>query len=374
MILASKGSPWAPEVIRHLNIEGVEIHLLHVDADKNEAYLDYSNLQVTAAFGELYNQLETVTHLRLSSHSKLRYIKFGFDIRRISKLVKPDLLLTLYGGGFSISAFVSGFRPYANYLVGSDVHQISGLFRNISKFTYAKASMLFCNGDALATETAALAPNTNIENLLLGVDLDTYNLGNPNLERINIICVRGFQQIYNNMTILKAIKDLGVTSRPMSFTFVAGGSELNDAVNWANKNLSSEQLQTIQFLGGGAPEAIAPLLKSSHIIISMSRSDGTSASLLEAMACGLIPIVSDIVANRPWVSGLGNLGKLIAVDDSKALARAIEETVVNIDDLWQQRELIRDVVVKHANAVTNMSKAIEKMRSIPRASTDSSKI
>ena len=47
---------------------------------------------------------------------------------------------------------------------------------------------------------------------------------------------------------------------------------------------------------------MAENLNSSDIYISASFSDGTSVSLLEAFACGLPVIVTNIAANREWVN------------------------------------------------------------------------
>jgi glycosyltransferase involved in cell wall biosynthesis len=63
-------------------------------------------------------------------------------------------------------------------------------------------------------------------------------------------------------------------------------------------------------------------LRAADVYVSASSSDGTSSSLLEAMASGLYPVVSDITANRPWVEH-GKNGLLFAVGDAASLAEAL---------------------------------------------------
>ena len=64
-------------------------------------------------------------------------------------------------------------------------------------------------------------------------------------------------------------------------------------------------------------------LHSGSCYISASLSDGTANSLLEAMAAGLFPIVSDIPANREWIAD-GENGMLFPPGDHMALARCLE--------------------------------------------------
>jgi len=54
-------------------------------------------------------------------------------------------------------------------------------------------------------------------------------------------------------------------------------------------------------LGKVPRERYVNLLESSHFCVSIPKFDGTSVSLLEGMALGCVPIVSDIPPNREWV-------------------------------------------------------------------------
>jgi glycosyltransferase involved in cell wall biosynthesis len=63
------------------------------------------------------------------------------------------------------------------------------------------------------------------------------------------------------------------------------------------------------------------LYREHEVYVSMSRSDSTSQSLLEAMAAGLLPIVSDIPGNRPWIGSDAGTG--VPCGDAPALAEAV---------------------------------------------------
>jgi glycosyltransferase involved in cell wall biosynthesis len=75
--------------------------------------------------------------------------------------------------------------------------------------------------------------------------------------------------------------------------------------------------------------------RTGSIMLSVPESDGTPMSLLEAMACGCIPIVSDLPSLREWIVD-GVNGRLVPVGDIDALARAMLEMA----DLEPRAELV----------------------------------
>jgi len=60
--------------------------------------------------------------------------------------------------------------------------------------------------------------------------------------------------------------------------------------------------------------------------VSASHSDGSSVSLLQAMACGLPVVVSSLPSNQEWV-GPGTHGWLFPDGDSQALAEHIVQAL-----------------------------------------------
>jgi glycosyltransferase involved in cell wall biosynthesis len=70
------------------------------------------------------------------------------------------------------------------------------------------------------------------------------------------------------------------------------------------------------------------LLAAHTDYVSVSRSDSTSQSLLEGMAAGLLPVVSDIPGNREWVMHRES-GLLVPTGDAEALAAALLEAAAD---------------------------------------------
>ena len=84
-------------------------------------------------------------------------------------------------------------------------------------------------------------------------------------------------------------------------------------------------LQDVVWLPGARSD-IAALMHSFSLFALPSLAEGTPVSLLEAMACGL-PVVASNVGGIPEVIQDGEQGSLVAVADSSALAAAIARYV-----------------------------------------------
>lgn len=99
----------------------------------------------------------------------------------------------------------------------------------------------------------------------------------------------------------------------------------------------------VKLLDWISEDELAYYYRNSHIYVSLSRSDSTSVSLLEAMASGCFPIVSDIPANREWIED-GVNGFLIPLDDTNKLS---EKIIVSFID----KRLINSAVSKNLDII-----------------------
>ncbi|MCW2972667.1 MAG: glycosyl transferase family 1 [Thermoleophilia bacterium] len=69
----------------------------------------------------------------------------------------------------------------------------------------------------------------------------------------------------------------------------------------------------VTFHGAVTPGEVERVVAASDAYVSVSESDGVSLALLEALALGAVPVLSDIPANRPWVND-GETGVLVAIE------------------------------------------------------------
>jgi glycosyltransferase involved in cell wall biosynthesis len=153
-------------------------------------------------------------------------------------------------------------------------------------------------------------------------------------QRITILSNRQLQPIYNISLLIRAIPGV-LKEEPNTKFIIAGiGSERENLEKQVKDlNISS----SVQFLGWVKHEEMPKLLSQADIYISTSLDDGTSISLLEAMASGAFPIVTNIPSNREWIAD-GDNGFLVPTDEERILAEKILEAIRNQDLLETSRD------------------------------------
>jgi glycosyltransferase involved in cell wall biosynthesis len=111
----------------------------------------------------------------------------------------------------------------------------------------------------------------------------------------------------------------------------------------------------VSFTGKVHNDELLEILRRHNVYLSASLWDGTSLSLLEAMAMGLFPIVSDIRANAAWL-GHNVDGLLHKVGDARDLANCIMQLCSNPQLAVDAAGRNREKVVRSASRRTNMKR------------------
>jgi len=180
-----------------------------------------------------------------------------------------------------------------------------------------------------------ISANFGVDEALLEVKAQSRN-GRPIL-----VSTRMLHDVYNNATLIRAIAVVRKCHPDVLLRF-AGDGPLRKHLETLVDKLG---LQTnIEFAGFLSGSNLIGALSAADLYLSTSLSDGASVSLLEAMAVGLFPIVSDIAANREWITD-GVNGFLVDPLDIDALAEGITLALRRVD--WrrevcqQNKEIVR---------------------------------
>lgn len=137
--------------------------------------------------------------------------------------------------------------------------------------------------------------------------------------------VARIQDVKNHRGLVAAfarLRELAPEQRERLRLSIVGDGPLMGAVR---EQVASLGLQDVVWLPGARAD-VAALLHGFSLFALPSLAEGTPVSMLEAMACGL-PVVASNVGGIPEVVTDGIEGSLVPVEDTEALARALASYV-----------------------------------------------
>lgn len=347
-------SPWSNQVAQNLQALGHEVHVFDFAPGGENSVVSKTEGYASDQIGN--SKRVSGFHLVPPIHrSMIRYVFGAFQLRRLAKRLDVDIVLSLYGGGLALMTYLSGIRPFAVYVVGSDVLFAASLYQRINRKVLSAATLVFANGDFLAQKTREQAPKAVVVPLLFGVNTERLTASDFSATPARMICTREFADVYNNESIIEAIATFPKDAPDFRMVFVSGGVNLQKNKDLADRVLSPLLRAKVEFWGGVGYERLLAALGESSIFLSMSRSDGTATSVLEAMGSGLFPILSDIPQNRALLEPERSHGTLVPLNDRERLASAMLEILRNPERCKLHAVARRDFIRSRANAVTNSS-------------------
>lgn len=260
-------------------------------------------------------------------------------LRQRLNQVKHDVLIGCGGLFYGFYLALSNCSPLILFIWGSDVLVAPRFlpFRFMAEYSLRKADAVVVDSDVQENACIALGcapekivkfPWVNLQPIISDAE------NNPNCKRNAeilksefgwssedsvVISTRHHEPVYNMECLMQAIP-LVIRKVPRARFLILGKGSLTEKLkgNATTMGVNSN----VRFFGQVPFDTMKKYLGMADIYVSTSLSDGTSASLIEAMACKLPAVVTDIPGNREWVND-GINGLLFPVKDSNALADKI---------------------------------------------------
>lgn len=269
----------------------------------------------------------------VKSKIKMRHLFLLLKLPTVRKLVKkidPDVLHSHYVTSYGLWGALSNFHPLVLTAWGSDIlvdpEKYFGVPQLPIRYVLGKADLVHSVAHHLTRECVELGANPGkIVTFPLTPILNKFNPNvRPVLEGENIVVsTRALEYIYDIKTLIKAVSYVVEKVPNVQFVVAGDGSQKNSLERLAKSQGIDSR---VKFAGHVPHDDIPRLLTSADVYVSTSLSDGTSVSLLEAMACGVFPVVTDIEANRSWIQE-GLNGFLFPIKDPRILAQKIVEAL-----------------------------------------------
>ena len=204
----------------------------------------------------------------------------------------------------------------------------SGLLRRIQMgqmIRRCRPLFIACSEDVRRAATSALGlKNQEIVTVRNGVNLEKFSpagfSGASARDCVKIIMVAAFRPLKGHSCLLDAIELL--RARGLSFHCTLAGDTNSATGKLIYQSVQHRGLSDVVTFSGHLTD-VAEALRASDIFVLPSDSEGLPLSVLEAMACGL-PVVATNVGGIPEVVIEGETGFLVPPQDSATLAARLE--------------------------------------------------
>jgi glycosyltransferase involved in cell wall biosynthesis len=251
--------------------------------------------------------------------------------------INPDVVHAHYVSDYGFLAALSGRHPIVMTAWGSDLLVDPGLSmitRRLVKWALARADLVTYNSHQLGQAARAMgAHKERMLEVVLGVGPEMLEALRTRLvppeDRVPmILSQRSLERnLYNVDVTIKAMPAV-IRAVPAARLIVGGEGALRGGLEVLARELGVAH--AVEFAGLATwPEGLADRLGKAAVYVSVPSSESTSVTLLEAMAAGAYPIVSDLPANREWVSP--DTGSVVPVRQVPPLADAIVSALEDPD-------------------------------------------
>jgi len=273
-----------------------------------------------------------------------------FDLRRVLAEIQPDLV---HAGPLQRSALLAaltGYQPLVSMSWGYDLivdAQRNAFWRWATRYTLRHSAVMIGDCDTIRQlATSYGLPSERIVTFPWGVDLSRFTPGSApgSAPTFTLLSTRGWEAIYGAEVIAQAFVLAAQQHPELRLVMLGNGSQASLLRKIFERGGVLEQ---VLFPGLVSQAELPRYYRTSDVYISASHSDGTSISLLEAMACGRPAIVSDIPGNREWVTP-GENGWWFVDNNPAALAQAISQAIEKRNQLPEMGQAARLVAEQRA--------------------------
>lgn len=311
------------------------------------------------------NRPALLDNITIHDIGNISYIQKIVAIKNIIKSFKPDIVHSHYVTSYGFLGALSGFHPFVLTGWGSDIlvtpHK-NWIFKQLTKFILQKADIITVDAQNMAIAIHKLAPSCDDKTQVIqwGVDLEHFNTKNKTTSKSDlglqndfiILSTRNLEPNYNIDVIVNAFAKFSTQVSDTKLLILGNGSQKED-ITTLIRDLGIEN--KVKFIGHTSYNEINQHYKSSDVFVSVPTSDATSMSLLEAMACGVIPVVSDIPANHEWVTDKGN-GFIVDHNNIDNISEIFNYIYKNQNLIEQYGKTNYNIIASRANHHEEMKK------------------
>lgn len=298
--------------------------------------------------GVTVHWIDTGVNAQETDGKKLKYLLCASQIRKTVNQIEPDIINVHYATSYGTVVALSGIKNYVLSVWGSDIYDFpkkSFLHKAMLKYSLNNTDHIFSTSKAMAKE-AQNYTNKQIEITPFGVDMDLFVPRNRKENKEFIVgTIKALTPKYGIDYLLKAVAIVKkeYSEIPVKLRIAGKGSkelEYKELANMLNIN------DIVEWLGFIPQEQVAKEWANIDLGIVYSNSESFGVSAVEAEACEVPVIISDVEglmeATQPGVTSL-----VVPRKNEQLLANAIAELYFDIERRRQMGKAGRKFVLEN---------------------------
>lgn len=322
-----------------------------------EGYFD-DILLITDVIRSEYDSISPVKG-DFSIRNPFKAYKNYLFLRKKIKQYKPDIIHVHQANSTAYLTLKAAKKTNIPTIVtawGSDVlytPEKSHLINNMIIFNLKNAGYLTADAKHVADKIVERVGKTKNDILIANFGIDLFYKNEPK-EKI-IYSNRLHQKLYRIDLILKAFSVFNKDKAEQWKLIIAATGEETDNLKALAQELNISD--KVEFVGWLNKEENYNYYNRAKIFVSIPESDATAISLLEAMSAGCLPVVSDLPANKEWITNNEN-GIIVKDLTENFLQKALDL------DMQKAVRINRDIISKYGTKEVNRNKFIDIYKNI----------
>ncbi len=283
---------------------------------------------------------------------RLRVLTGASHLKKIIKEIKPDLLLAYRVTSYGYLAAKTNFHPL---VIAAQNEQIVYLpkptylrrkfLEKCAKFAISKADLMHAWAENIADGLMRFGANSKkILTMHRGIDMEMFAIEDRRSFNTNAPVFISTRSLYPEYRIEKILDAFAVVVKKLpeaTLKIVGNGSE-EESLKYKTAELGIKK--NVLFTGRVDHPTLVKQLQESDIYISIIETEGMSSSLIEALLCRVLPIVTDMPASRKIVHNKTDGFLISDIDPEKLSAKML------------------DAVNMHENMLPNLQKNAETIK------------
>jgi len=297
---------------------------------------------------------------------KIVYLKLLSELKIIIKKEKPDILHAHYGSSYGLIGAFSMFHPFIVSYCGSDLFTFAKkniLTKYLTKFVCAKSDVITVTSDYLAVELKKYSPKHPFV-IPFGIDLTKFKSKERRMDKAETIVVgivKLLKDIYGIKTLIDAFNIVlnKNKSQKIKLLIVGDGDKRNEYEQKVNEYGIAD---FVEFAGYVQPKNICEIYNKIDLAVFPSHDESFGVALIEAMACGIPVIASNITAFKEIFKN-GDVGDLVITHNAESFAERIIYYLENPQYFSKKHKQTRSHVEKYFSLDKNISEMIKVYKS-----------